>query len=232
MILQLTHITVCTNYFDSVINNLIKLGYKKIFIEKNQKNLKIKKHLMTNYSNYHQLAILESKTNFNLEIVQYPEINFVNENFKAKPENSFFNEKNFISELEKKNNWKNFPKIFDFNKLKITTNDIEQSRNFWEILGFSINQKNKNLNFQSILDNRIYGIELIKKSFKSGFLNNHGISSIAFLTNSIKYEKKNLEKNGFYTTDIDNITIRNKTIELFFCKNKSGEIIEIYSVTN
>ena len=36
---------------------------------------KIKKNLMTNFPDFHKIALLESKKNCNLEIVQYDETN-------------------------------------------------------------------------------------------------------------------------------------------------------------
>ena len=67
MILQISHLTISTIDFDNVIENLIKLGYKLKLIENNQKNLLIKKNLMTGFSAYHKLALLESNKNFNIE---------------------------------------------------------------------------------------------------------------------------------------------------------------------
>ena len=81
MILQISHLTISTIDFDNVIENLIKLGYKLKLIENNQKNLLIKKNLMTGFSAYHKLALLESNKNFNIEIVQYDEINMKAQTF-------------------------------------------------------------------------------------------------------------------------------------------------------
>lgn len=81
MILQIAHLTISTINFNDIIKNLTKLGYTTKLLEKNQKNLQIKKIFMTKFSSFHKLALLESDKNFNIEIVQYEEINMKEQTF-------------------------------------------------------------------------------------------------------------------------------------------------------
>ena len=83
-----------------------------------------------------------------------------------------------------------------------------------------------------MINNKTYNIELIEKSSTTSFLNNHGISCIAFLTNSIISEKKSLDDDGYFTTDIELLDVGENRFAIFFCKNYSGEIVEFISLEN
>ncbi|MBL77144.1 MAG: hypothetical protein CL763_09700 [Chloroflexi bacterium] len=234
MILQILHLTISTIHFDNVIENLIKLGYELKLIENQQKNLLIKKNLMTGFSAYHKLALLESNKNFNIEIVQYEEINMKTQTFLSpKFQNSLINSHEFLDKLENKDekNYLENSGHFEFTKIEISTQNIEKSKNFWKKLGFLQSENDSILNFNSLIDNKIYNIELIEKP-STTFLNDHGITCIAFLTNSIISEKKSLDDDGYFTTDIELLDVGNNRFAIFFCKNHSGEIVEFISLEN
>jgi len=234
LILQILHLTISTIHFDNVIENLIKLGYELKLIENQQKNLLIKKNLMTGFSAYHKLALLESNKNFNIEIVQYEEINMKTQTFLSpKFQNSLINSHEFLDKLENKDekNYLENSGHFEFTKIEISTQNIEKSKNFWKKLGFLQSENDSILNFNSLIDNKIYNIELIEKP-STTFLNDHGITCIAFLTNSIISEKKSLDDDGYFTTDIELLDVGNNRFAIFFCKNHSGEIVEFISLEN
>jgi len=235
LILQISHLTISTIDFDNVIENLIKLGYKLKLIENHQKNLLIKKNLMTEFSAYHKLALLESNKNFNIEIVQYDEINMKAQTFLLpKFQNSLISSHEFLHNLENKDekNYLENYENFEFTKIEISTPNIEKSKIFWKKLGFLQSKNDSILNFNSLINNKTYNIELIEKPSSSSFLNNHGISCIAFLTNSIISEKKSLDNDGYFTTDIELLDVGENRFAIFFCKNHSGEIVEFISLEN
>tara|TARA_Y100001936_G_scaffold52653_1_gene51142 strand:+ start:10669 stop:11304 length:636 start_codon:yes stop_codon:yes gene_type:complete len=210
------------------------LGYELKLIENQQKNLLIKKNLMTGFSAYHKLALLESNKNFNIEIVQYEEINMKTQTFLSpKFQNSLINSHEFLDKLENKDekNYLENSGHFEFTKIEISTQNIEKSKNFWKKLGFLQSENDSILNFNSLIDNKIYNIELIEKP-STTFLNDHGITCIAFLTNSIISEKKSLDDDGYFTTDIELLDVGNNRFAIFFCKNHSGEIVEFISLEN
>ncbi len=189
---------------------------------------------MTGFSAYHKLALLESNKNFNIEIVQYEEINMKTQTFLSpKFQNSLINSHEFLDKLENKDekNYLENSGHFEFTKIEISTQNIEKSKNFWKKLGFLQSENDSILNFNSLIDNKIYNIELIEKP-STTFLNDHGITCIAFLTNSIISEKKSLDDDGYFTTDIELLDVGNNRFAIFFCKNHSGEIVEFISLEN
>ncbi|MBL77074.1 MAG: hypothetical protein CL763_09165 [Chloroflexi bacterium] len=215
-----------------MIKNLIELGYKIKLIESQQKNLLIKNDLMSNFSTNHKLALLESKQNFNIEVVQYDEINMKEETFLRPKFGDLLNDhQQLLFNLEKVNENKNDYENFQFTDVEIFTTNIETSKIFWKKLGFSSNSENDSiLIFNSVLNNKTHSITLTEKQTNTTFLNNHGISCIAFLTNSIVSEKKSLDEAGYYTTDIELLNVGENRFAIFFCKNTCGEIVEFLSI--
>jgi len=237
LILQIAHLTISTINFNDIIKNLTKLGYTTKLLEKNQKNLQIKKNFMTKFSSFHKLALLEFDKNFNIEIVQYEEINMKEQTFLIPSfHNSLIDDNKFIKNIENKKQEKNFLndlKNLEFTDLKISTSDVEKSKIFWKKLGFLSQTENDSiLNFNSLINNQTYSIELIEKPSNNAFLNDHGISCIAFLTNSITAEKKSFDDDGYLTTDIEFLNIGKNRIAVFFCKNDCGEIVEFIALNN
>jgi hypothetical protein len=232
-------VTISTINFEITIKNLHKLGYTTKFLENKQKNLKIKKNLMTNFPDFHKIALLESKKNCNLEIVQYDETNMVDHTFlQPKIINSSISDSEFLHFIENDIQEKTFfdtSKDFEFLNLKVFTQDINKSMIFWKKFGFSpiSETKNKfNIKFDSLTSEKKYKLELIKKPTNAPFLNNHGVSCLALITNSIVSEKKSLDDDGYFTTDIEFLNVGGNKVAIFFCKNTCGEIVELISLNH
>lgn len=246
MILDIDHIALTSSNFD-VANKIFKqLGYNIQFEEKNVANPIIKKKLMKNYSDIHDLCLLISKTNLNIELLNHSTNNmqqgfitpiFENphQTFYEKYKNLNLNQIEFLVHIEpldthvmiKNNENQNFV----FNKLIVKTNNLEESRKFWKELGFqNIDDKGNNLFFNSILSGKTYEIYLNLSKIKSKyFLDDLGWSSIALITNSATLEKKRLE-NKFQTTEIVSIMINRNKLNVFFIRSPGGEIVELISI--
>ena len=209
MILDIDHIALNTSHFSTLTNIFCKLDYVVEFDEKRIKNPKIKENLMQHFSEHHDLCLLKSKDNLNIELINYEIINkkngFLTPIFDGINRNSL--KKDQILEIKNSN----IPLIvedtnnnFLFNKIIIETNNLEESKNFWKSLGFFQKKElEDHLCFNSILSEKKY--KLILKEIEDNSKNNlddDGWSCIALLSNSIEKEYDFL-KNRYVTTEIE-----------------------------
>lgn len=246
MILDIDHISLTSSDFDVTSKIFTQLGYNIKFEEKNVKNPTIKKKLMKNYSDTHNLCLLISKTNFNIELLNHTTNNIqqgfiipIFENihpiFYEKYKTSNLNQINFLANIEPLNTnviiKNNENQNFVFNKLIVKTNNLEESRKFWKELGFqNVDNRQDEFFFNSLLSSKTYEICLNLSKIKSKyFLDDLGCNSIALVTNSVNLEKKRLE-NKFQTTKIESITINKNKLNVFFVRSPGGEIVELISI--
>lgn len=236
MILDIDHIALSYSDFSKFIQVFSELDYKPQFYEKKIKNPIIKRKLMKNFSLNHDLCLLNSKSNINIELLCHDTTNhdngFITPIFEYPKQ--FKNMKEFNLKLkpieipyilkQSKNN-------FSFNKFVVQSNNVEKSKIFWNILGFkNIDQKKNQYLFESILSSKKYELFIeLTKSRKNYFLDDSGWNSIAFLTNSIRKEKKCLEEK-YETSKIESLLINKKELEIFFVKGPSNELVEIISI--
>lgn len=236
MILDIDHIALSNSDFSKFIKVFSELDYQLQFYEKKIKNPIIKKKLMKFFSLNHNLCLLNSKSNINIELLYYdatnPDVGFITPIFECSKQFSNIQEFNLKLKLMK------IPYIlkqskndFGFNKFVVQSNNIEQSKIFWNALGFkNINKQNNQCIFESILSSKTYEIFIeLTKSRKNYFLDDDGWNSIAFLTNSIRTEKERLEKK-YETSKIESLLINKKELEIFFVKGPSNELVEIISL--
>jgi hypothetical protein len=246
MILDIDHIALSSTDFDAYIGIFKKLGYKVRFEEKNVKNLKIKKKLMKNYSNFHDLCLIISKKNLNIELLNHytknQEQGFITPIFENLSES--FYEKSVKSDSSEINSFGNL-KVggvpvgikqnknddFIFNKIIVNTNDMEGSKKFWKELGFKSTKGEENrFSFNSILSNKKYDLYLNPTKLQHLFhLDDKGWNCIALVTNSINNEKKRMD-GKFETTEVEPIVINNNKLQIFFTRSPGGEIVEIISI--
>lgn len=254
MIIKLDHLAFASNdiQFEQQIKLLKDLGYELKFVERKARNLNIKSPLMKVSSPKQDLALLVSKNNLNIELVNHSHSNKnfsnitplfknfphhliksgLNLNFKNKSERAaeikYFEIPVYISE-DKKN------KSFIFNELIIKTANIEESISFWKNFAFSPILYKKNsavLEFNAPLGGNSYHLRLVKdKNINTKiFLDDTGFNCLAFISSSAVKEKKNLEIAGIETTAIERFKVNGKELEIFFTKGSQGEIVEVISV--
>lgn len=236
MILDIDHIALSSSNISKFIEIFSKFDYDVEFNEKNVKNSIIKKKYMKNFSPNHDLCLLNSKSNINIELLHHEQIN--KENGFITPIFENFKKSNHCKGLDMKLKNYGIPyilkqsnKIFSFNKFIVQSNNIEKSDLFWNDLGFKkINQKQHHYIFQSIISLKKYELFMeFSRNGKNNFLDDHGWNCISLLTNSIINEKKNLG-NKYETTKIDTLLINEKKIDLFFVRGPSNELVEIISI--
>ena len=238
MILDIDHIALTSSDFSRLMDIFSKLDYCVEFYEKRVDNPKIKEKLMQHFSEYHDLCLLKSKNNLNVELLNHKTVNKKNGFLIPIFNNTETNSLQKDQLLKIKNS--NIPLIIEetnndflFNKMIVETNNLEESKNFWKSLGFFQKNEFKNhLYFNSILSEKKY--EFILKEIHSDSKNNlddKGWNCIALLSNSIEKEYDFL-KNKYITTEIELLEINHKQLRIFFVKSPGGELIEIISLTD
>lgn len=252
MIIKIDHIAVSSRDFNRHINILKSLGYKPQFVEKGIENLKIKRGLMQDFSEYHDLALLESKGNIPIELLDHRHVgsnnSYIIPVFENIPE-SLIEKSGVIrlGEIALENaRIKGFDASiyfnrsisnqgFRFNKLIVKAANIKKSIIFWGRFGFKVVEEGGDfakLELKSLLDQSTYQVFLQESDYKDDkpCLDDRGFNCIAFVSNSAKNEKDFLNKKGIETTEIEEINLNHKRLDIFFAIGPSGELVEIIGV--
>ena len=249
MIVQIDHVALSSMNFEEDIKIITALNYKSQFIQTGIKNLQIKRGFMRQFSEDHDLALLASEGNIGIELINHGHINTENtyifpifENIpndltaslgRRRINDCTFTEARmksidvpiYIYEDVNKN-------VFRFNKMVIRVMNFEKSIFFWECVGFSVHKIKKDfalLEFKSLVSNDICQIYLQEygDSNNKPYLDNPGFNCIAFISNSAKNEKKILDNKGIETTEIEELTLNQRVLNIFLARGPNGEIIEI-----
>ena len=75
MIIKIDHIAISSMSFEKHVDILKSVGYNPAFMEINIENLQIKRPLLKNFHKNHDLALLTSIGNFNIELINHRHIN-------------------------------------------------------------------------------------------------------------------------------------------------------------
>jgi len=251
MILDLDHISVSSGNFSESKKFLKSIGYETKFMEENIPNLSIKFSLLhdNNHNKFHTIALLNSDNNISIELVDHGKI-FSSQSYIIPIFNSFpsdlmsnNNEKSSEIGIIKKMKLMNLPFIlsntnnatnFQFKSFVLMTNDIEKSKKFWQLLGFKISKTTTTftiLDFNTLFNKNKCEIYLyFTDVYQENYLDNSGFNCITFLSNNPKNDRKVFLDNGFFTTNIEQLTVNNKILEIFFAKGPSNELVEIISI--
>jgi hypothetical protein len=254
MIIEIDHVAVSSMKFKENIETLKLLGYKPVFIEKNIKNLQIKRGLVTKFGDRHDLALFSSKSNVNIELINHGYVNpresYIIPIFENPPNNLLekFGKKKFknIEFMEAKlkgfdapvyifNNTKNA--TFRFNKMVIKTKDVERSVDFWRHFGLKIIEIANDfavLKFKSIFHKKehYFYIEKCNNIDAKPLLDERGFNCIAFVSNSPERENETLNEKYIKTTKLEKFSLSGKELNVFFALGPNGELVEIVGVEN
>lgn len=209
MIVHIDHLAFTTTDLMQDIKNLQTNGYSLRFCECAVKNIDIKKDLMRNFTQTHDLALLDHKENISIELIKYPQI------YLPK-----------INEVQKN---------YDFKKIIINAYNFSESIKFWKCLGFkecSQDTVKACLSFRSLLKNCEYFISLQKKTDfnKKIYLDDLGFSSIALISTSINNDRNLFKKQNFDVTPIEALELNGKKLNIFFAVGPSYELVEIIEI--
>lgn len=251
MIIKIDHIAISSMSFEKHVDILKSVGYKPAFMEKDIKNLQIKRPLLKNFHENHDLALLTSIGNFNIELINHRNINanygyiipllFELEHISnrlAKDDQEIYLGDAFLravgakdlDALSKLNNLNETD--FKFNKIILKTKDIQKSIEFWKCFGFKVFKAGNDfavMEFKSLFDTGKYTI-CLQKSDKieiEYFLDDKGFNCIAFVSNSATHEREVLNKKNIETTEIGNFSINQNNFDIFFAFGPNGELVEV-----
>ena len=250
MLLDIDHIALSSSSVERDSEILQTIGYKLDFIEIGIENLSIKRDFLKVFSKQHDISLLRSNNGFNIELINHRNIHNIHpyliplfenipsslieedENTQTDKNRIEFKMKIFGMPIYLERNTSS--KEFKFNKLVMQINNIEKTKKFFEILGFKTINVEKGivkLEFRSLFGNKSYFLFLNQDDNDSiRYLDGRGPNCIAFLSNSIENERKNLSEAGFYTTSIQKLILNKKLLNIFFARGPSNEIIEIISI--
>jgi len=250
MIIKIDHIAISSMDFEKHVDTLKSVGYKSVFMEKDVKNLQIKRPLLKNFHENHDLTLLTSSGNFNIELINHRHINpnygyiiplFEFEHLSDRSikddqdiyfENTFFRDVGTmdLDDLSKLNNLNGTD--FQFNKIILKTKDIQKSMEFWGCFGFRVFKADNDfafMEFKSLVDTGKYTICLQKSDTTESeyFLDDKGFNCIAFVSNSATHEREALNKKNIRTTEIAYFSINQNNFNIFFAFGPNGELVEI-----
>ena len=239
MIIKIDHLSFSSSNFYDDVNDLKKIGYNISHLNESLINLENKKIFLRNYHETQKFCLLVIDDQISVEVLEYHE-KYNSDQYmiphikiSEKLELNFLNDSNFEVHPVKQDNE---PGLNPF-RIDIHTNNLEKSQKFWGVLGFKIKKKISSdilLGFNSPFSKQDFEIKLIlnKKKKSEHFLDEIGLNCIAFISTSIKNDKKILELEDTITSDIMQLKIGEKELEIFFCKNITGEIVEIIQPKN
>lgn len=250
MIIKIDHIAISSMSFEKHVDILKSIGYKPVFMENNIKNLQIKRPLLKNFHENHDLTLLTSNDNFNIELINHRHINpnygyiiplFEFEHISnrlTKDDQEIYSGGAFLravvakdlNDLFKLNNLNETD--FQFDTIILKTKDIQESIEFWECFGFKVFKAGNDfavMDFKSLFDNGKYTICLQKSNITESeyFLDDKGFNCIAFVSNSATHEREALNKKNIRTTEIGNFSINQNNFNIFFAFGPNGELVEI-----
>ncbi len=217
MIINIDHIGLSSNDLSKDGTHLTALGYEKVFEEIGLENMDIKRPYLQEFTPTHNIVLYRKNDTFDIELLQHGELgNGVGFIFP-------FNQKN-ENELNENTQLDTFI---------IHTNDVEKSTKFFQTLGFKPNGEIEGLprlTFTALIEKNAYHI-LLKKTQTTTkyYMDTPGFNSIALVSTNAEKEQRKLQKKGYNTGEIGQITVNNRLLNVFFVTGPSNELIEIIS---
>ena len=252
MIVKIDHIAISSAKFEEHIELICSsLGYIREFVEKDIPNLKIKKSFLSIFGKLHDMSLLSSSGNVNIEFINHRYLHnkkaFITPIFENVPQNlintigkkkikDFTVDKVIIKDLDIPVYVQDSDNgTFAFNKIVIEVKDIGKSTKFWKLLGFKPLKLNRNfalLEFKSFFTEGVFQIYLEHSDNAPAdhFLDDKGFNCVALISTSINKKKEMLDKNGFKTTSLEKFMVNQKHLNIFFSQGHCGELVEIIGI--
>lgn len=244
MIFKLAHLTFCVSSIEEVATDLLSLGFGQHFYDKEAKNPKIKKDLMRDYVELHDLVLFSKNQWPSIELVRYHKF-IQQQRHSALLQDIFVNEEDFFDEAIDKNFFsigenstsKHLVRVSK-NSCILQTRNIEQSKIFWGGLGFKV-VKQQSLQvimcFNSIVQVGSFFLILQENQdvpiTENKWLDDSGAFVCAFLSTSLELDIKRLLSLGFVTaTEIEKFFINGKWLQIAFIRGCQNEFVELISM--
>jgi len=208
MILKFDHISYSCKLDDK--HAALIEGYTQDFCEKGLPNIEAKAPFLENQDAIHDIALYHCDEKYPIEITAYPNCTGVN-------------------------------KKYDMNDAFITvySEAISETITFYETLGF------KKIQVEGEDDSSADGVRLelipfmeskkvvlLVKSAIVGTvcLDQSGFGSLAFVVDKVERHQKQLEKQGYFVSGVDTLTVNGKLLKICFASNEAGDIVELIGV--
>jgi len=235
MIINIDHIGLSSNDLSKDGTQLAALGYEKVFEEIDIENMEVKRPYLQEFSPTHSLALYRKNDAFDIELLQHKKNDETpGRRDKACPVPTSIptSGEGFIFPFNKKNN-NELNENAQLDTFIIQTNDVEKSTTFFQVLGFKPNGEIddlQRLTFTALIEKTTYHI-LLKKTETTAkyYMDTPGFNSIALVSTNAEKEQRKLQKKGYTTGDIGQITVNNRLLNVFFVTGPSNELIEIIS---
>mgnify|MGYP001544167032 CR=1 FL=1 len=201
MIIGFDHIAYSTINIDAEIENFVNNNYSCKFINKQLKNNIAKKELLENFYDTHDIAFLTGDSIISIEIIEHS---------KCLPATA--------GEYKYR---QNFIEVNAYNK--------KTEEEFWEnVLRFKKISGNK-MNLRSFNPSLSCTIEICQnKDFSKYYLDSKGYTCMAFYSNNLKEEIRNIEKfGGKEISDIFSFNVNNKLFNITLFRTAGGNLCEL-----
>ena len=206
MIVKIDHLAWCPVNIAQAQEALLVKGYERCFHIKGVPNPQIKKGLMGQWSSQHDLMLFEHKEQMPIEILDHGHC------LKPVGRSMFMLQED------------------GGRQVMALSNVLEQSVEFWKYFGFKISGLDAGrtlLTFNPLLGGALTLIVQEEKGMRGPFLDTEGFNSLAFISSNISNDLRGIQDKGVETTAIDTIILEEKTLEIFFAKGPSGEMVEV-----
>ncbi|MBO4750881.1 MAG: hypothetical protein J5546_11250 [Lachnospiraceae bacterium] len=224
MIIKFDHIAL-TCKISEWKDELAKLSdYIQVFANENVPNLPLKKDLMSTWHENHVIALLVAKNDLPIEITAYDTV-------AEKPAKYEFSDDTVSVYTKSTEDSMAFYEAFGFRK----TGDFELEKSFL-IAPSSVKLRLR----QTIHDASIASAEKGSDFDQADAgtcdapqmpcLDQAGYCCLAFVTNNAEKERTRLIQKGITVTEIDELTLGEKILKIFFAYNTCGDVCELIEV--
>lgn len=203
MLIGFSHLTYNCSNADKKISELINKGYKIDFEEKNISNNVLKKPFLKHYAPNHDITLLKHNDEYSIELINHNVLEF------------------------------DIQDRIEYGKdIIVFVNDqyIEREFEFWELLGLTVNRPK--ISLKRPIKNWCLEFNIIEsnKKLKEQKLDLKGITSFVFIVKNITDVKDKIKSKVKVITNIFDVYVNKKNLNIFFVESPSGLIIELIEV--
>jgi len=201
MIVKFDHISYSCSFDEEEEVKQSFEGYEEVFAEKGLINLPIKANYLKLSSEKHNITMLQKQQSLPIEITAYPECCGGVERLAPTKE-----------------------------EIRILTKDPEATIKFYEKLGFK--QDGERLQLKPMLDASEICLrtEEVTDMETATYLDQEGFGIMAFVVDNGAKQKGQLESQGIYVTEIQELTVNGKILKIFFAKSSAGDLVELIGI--
>ena len=204
MVLKLDHVSFsCGKEFE--ITNIIPNGYDKKFEEIDLQNIACKIPFLKRKCKTHNIFMYEGETDKSIpiEVTQYTDVVDYKTSIKL-----------------------------DGRRIMWPVVDTEAAKEFFVAVGGKADSDLPRVVFKPFLDKASFEIEFVEaKDNEMPFLDVEGFSSLGIFSDNAKKEMDKMSNKGYFVTEVSEIVVDGKKMDIGFVMGKNNEIVEFISVS-